>query len=143
MKVAVFGAGALGGVYGVRLALRGNVDVSFVVRPARVDSTEPIIIEAVSGDRREKLEAPERTDHVPSDADVVLLTVGTEDLDALRDSLSASNAPIVVLTPNCASMQANSQPMIPPPSTTALRGNSARARNALLSTTWCWSVTAA
>lgn len=99
MKVAVFGAGALGGVYGTRLALRGQVDVAFVVRPARVGSREPIVIEAVRGERREILEAPARVDAVPPDADVVLLAVGTEDLDALTEPLATSEAPIVVLTP--------------------------------------------
>lgn len=99
MHVAVFGAGALGGVYGVRLALRGGVDVSFVVRPSRVGSTAPIVIETVRKSRREAIESPVRTDVVPPSADVVLLAVGTEDLDALKQPLWASDAPIVVLTP--------------------------------------------
>lgn len=99
MHVAVFGAGALGGVYGVRLALRGGVDVSFVVRPSRVGSTAPIVIETVRKSRREAIESPVRTDVVPPSADVVLLAVGTEDLDALKQPLGASEAPIVVLTP--------------------------------------------
>src|SRR5262245_19091842 len=84
MKVCVFGAGALGCVYGVRLAVRGNVDVAFVVRPARVSSTDPIVIERVRGNLREAIDAPLRSEVVPSDADVVLLAVGTEDLEALR-----------------------------------------------------------
>ncbi|MBN9162189.1 MAG: oxidoreductase, partial [Myxococcales bacterium] len=99
MHVAVFGAGALGGVYGVRLALHGGVDVSFVVRPSRVGSTAPIVIETVRKSRREAIESPVRTDVVPPSADVVLLAVGTEDLDALKLPLGASEAPNVVLTP--------------------------------------------
>jgi 2-dehydropantoate 2-reductase len=99
VKVAIFGAGALGAVYGVRLATRGGVDVVFVVRAARVASTEPIVIESVRKSRREQIDAPARTDVVPADADAILLAVGTEDLDALRGPLATSEAPLVVLTP--------------------------------------------
>lgn len=99
MKVAVFGAGALGSVYGVRLAKMGGVDVTFVVRPARAASTEPIVIERVRGDARDELREPSRVATVPPDADVVLLAVGTEDLDAIAAPLGESGAPIVILTP--------------------------------------------
>lgn len=99
MKVAVVGAGALGGVYGARLALRADVDVAFVVRPARVTSTAPIVIEKVHGDRRETIAAPRRVAAAPEDTDAILLAVGTEDLDALVAPLSITNAPIVILTP--------------------------------------------
>ncbi len=99
MRVAVFGAGALGGTYGVLLAARGGVDVTFVVRPSRVTSREPIAIERVRGDRRDILEDPHRSDVVPGDADVILLAVGTEDLDALKEPIGASTAPLVILTP--------------------------------------------
>ena len=123
MHVAVFGAGALGGVYGVLLATRGGVDVTFVVRPSRVSSREPIAIESVRKDRRDVIEAPRRSDVVPGDADVILLAVGTEDLAALERPIglstgsggtppeppegassaplrsASSTAPIVILTP--------------------------------------------
>jgi 2-dehydropantoate 2-reductase len=99
VKVAVFGAGALGGVYGVLLAARGGVDVSFIVRPARVSSRDPIAIESVRKDRRDVIEAPHRSDVVPGDADVILLAVGTEDIDALHGPIASSSAPIVILTP--------------------------------------------
>lgn len=99
MHVAVFGAGALGAVYGVRLASRTQTDVTFVVRPARVDSPAPITIESVRRKQREKIDTPARAATVPRDADVVLLAVGTEDLEAIRGPLETSDAPIVVLTP--------------------------------------------
>lgn len=99
MRVAVFGAGALGAVYGVRLAVHGDVDVTFVVRPSRVASHEPIAIESVRNDRRDAIDAPDRADVVPGDADVILLAVGTEDLDALKGPIGTSNAPLVILTP--------------------------------------------
>lgn len=97
MRVAILGAGALGSVYGVRLAHHAGVDVTFVVRPARVTSTEPIAIESVRRGRRDTLDTPVRAAVVPESADVVVLTVGTEDLDALP--IGDSTAPIVILTP--------------------------------------------
>ncbi len=99
MHVAIVGAGALGGLYGVRLAVRAKVDVTFVVRPARVSETTPLVLEATNGKSRDVLEQPVRAARVPEDADVVLLAVGTEDLDAVRALLGATEAPVVVLTP--------------------------------------------
>ena len=99
MHVAVFGAGALGLVYGVRLAKRTSVQVTFIVRPARVASKEPYAIESAFNDTREGIEEPVRAAIVPPDADIVLLCVGTEDLDALAGPLAESSAPIVVVTP--------------------------------------------
>jgi ketopantoate reductase len=101
VHVAVFGAGALGSVYGVRLALLSRASVTFVVRPARVASREPIVIERVkeTADRRLEIAAPARSAEVPGDADVILLTVGTDDLEAIRPVLEGSSAPIVVITP--------------------------------------------
>jgi ketopantoate reductase len=99
VNIAVVGAGALGSVYGVRLAVRGNVDVTFVVRPARVTETSAIAIQAIRSGKRDAIERPVRVAHVPPDADVILLTVGTEDVDGLTGLLHASEAPIVILTP--------------------------------------------
>jgi 2-dehydropantoate 2-reductase len=101
MHVAVVGAGALGSVYGARLASRTGASVTFVVRAARVASRAPIVIERVKdvADRRDEIAAPARAAEVPGDADVILLAVGTEDLEAIRPALDASSAPIVVLTP--------------------------------------------
>jgi 2-dehydropantoate 2-reductase len=97
VHIAVIGAGALGLVYGVRLALRTKSTVTFVVRPKRVDSTDPFVIESAWNDARETLDEPRRAAVVPADADVILLAVGTEDLEALP--LGDSTAPIVILTP--------------------------------------------
>lgn len=99
MHVAVYGAGALGCVYGVRLAARTSTTVSFVVRPHRVVESDPLLIERVGEPDAESIVAPRRTATIPDDADVVLLAVGTEDLDAIRPVLEASRAPMVVLTP--------------------------------------------
>lgn len=99
MHVAVYGAGALGSVYGVRLATRARATVSWIVRPAKVTLRAPIVIESVRKDERETIDLPERVAEIPGDADIVLLAVGTEDLDAIRPVLEARDIPIVVLTP--------------------------------------------
>lgn len=99
MHVAVYGAGALGSVYGVRLAARARVDVSWIVRPSKVDLRDPISIESVKKDERETIDVPSRVAEIPGDADVVLLAVGTDDLDAIRPVLERRDIPIVVLTP--------------------------------------------
>lgn len=96
MHVAVVGAGALGAVYGVRVSLRTKATVTHVVRR----SIEPrvTVIESVKGGVREEASIP-RVTEVPGDADVVVVTVGTEDLPALEKALAPSASPIVVLTP--------------------------------------------
>src|SRR5512134_3960484 len=99
MHVAVYGAGALGSVYGVRLATRARVDISWIVRPSKVGRRDPIVIESVRKDERETIDVPERVAEIPGDADLVLLAVGTDDLDAIRPVLEGRDVPIVVLTP--------------------------------------------
>jgi 2-dehydropantoate 2-reductase len=106
LRVAIYGAGALGAVHGVLLAHADSVDVSFVVRakhlglrPNHPQTTAPIVIERVHGGRRSSIEEPDRVTAVPEDADAILVAVGTENLPAIEDALLASSAPIVVLTP--------------------------------------------
>lgn len=104
MHVAIVGAGALGSVYGVRLATRTKASVSFVVRRPR-DPNAPIALERGSltprprRATREVIERPEVHLEVPADADVVLVAVGTNALPAILPALEATSAPVVVLTP--------------------------------------------
>ncbi|WP_437721932.1 ketopantoate reductase family protein [Sorangium sp. So ce861] len=80
MRISIVGAGALGQVYGVRLAAQGD-DVTFVVRPERVDDARPFVIEQVnSADRRDTLERPRLAADIPADAEVVLVTVRFDQL---------------------------------------------------------------
>ncbi len=112
MRISIVGAGALGRVYGVRLAAQGD-DVTFVVRPERVADVRPFVIEQVnSADRRDTLERPRLAADIPADAEVVLITVRFDQLapgpgvggaaggrtvaDLLRGGPAA---PVVVLTP--------------------------------------------
>lgn len=106
MHVAIVGAGALGAVYGTYVQRHTPASVSFVVRPNRVASREPIVVERVHFTRkrgaveaREIIDEPVLVDRVPPDADVVVLAVGTDDLDAIRPLLEGTSAPVVVLTP--------------------------------------------
>ena len=103
MHVTIVGAGALGRIYGVRLAVQGE-QVSFVVRKARLTETTPFVIERVGGDkRRDVLDRPHRVDEVPRSTAGVLVAVRFDQLDAdgaLAGTLRAAPpVPIVILTP--------------------------------------------
>lgn len=98
VHVAVVGAGALGAVYGARLANAGAT-VTFVVRSIP-EGARPIAIERVENGERHRVEAPRRATAVPADADVILVCVRYEQLDAALASLLApSAAPVVTMTP--------------------------------------------
>jgi ketopantoate reductase len=97
MHVAIVGAGALGTVYGARLARFGGCDVSIVARapgPAAVARLERV-------DDGDVLvwQMPARVDRAPPQADVVLACVRYEHLDALPPRVEGGRAPVVVMTP--------------------------------------------
>jgi len=101
MHVAIVGAGALGRVYGVRLAVSG-VTVTFVVRPARQAEQTPFKLVRIDGDRREDtLASPTRSATLPPSADCVVVCVRADQLDApLHAELAGlPNVPVVMLTP--------------------------------------------
>jgi 2-dehydropantoate 2-reductase len=100
MHVAIIGMGALGRVYGVRLAAHAACAVTFVVRPGRTESC--LCIRRIDGDAAsDVLESPKLSCAIPSDADVVLVCVRAEQLDAGLDAmlLAAPEAPVLTLTP--------------------------------------------
>lgn len=108
MHVIVLGAGALGRIYGVRLAATG-VAVSFLVRKSRLDDSHSFVVEQVNGEkRRDVIERPKRIDAIPNDATVVLLTVRFDQIDQIRrdpnDELArllrdGPAVPIIVMSP--------------------------------------------
>ncbi|WP_437851905.1 ketopantoate reductase family protein [Sorangium sp. So ce363] len=112
MRVTIVGAGALGRIYGVRLATQGD-DVTFVVRPERAGDVRPFVVEQVNGaDRRDTLDRPRLAAEIPADADIVLITVRFDQLVPRADLGGAAGgrsvadllrggpaAPAVVLTP--------------------------------------------
>ncbi|XYH95168.1 ketopantoate reductase family protein [Sorangium sp. So ce1128] len=86
MRISIVGAGALGRVYGVRLATQGD-DVTFVVRPERVADVRPFVIEQVnSADRRDTLERPRLAADIPADAELVLVAVRFDQLAPRPDA---------------------------------------------------------
>src|SRR5437868_4680305 len=97
MRVAIVGAGALGSVYGARLATLGDCDVSMVAREARPRAE--VVLERV--DRADSIHwaSPATLLEAPANADVVLACVRYEQLAALPTKLGESRAPVVVLTP--------------------------------------------
>jgi ketopantoate reductase len=102
VHVAIVGAGALGRVYGVRLAKRSPSGVTLVVRKERATDRRPLRIVRIDGDGATDVwEQPALATEVPGHADVILVTVRVEQLDASLDRLleSSAAAPVVVLTP--------------------------------------------
>jgi ketopantoate reductase len=112
VHVAVVGAGALGRVYGVRLARVANEEVTFVVRDVSPAASEPgtrgasarapFVLERVDQhDDVLRLDAPAVATEVPRNADLVLVCVRGEQLGAELEALLARgpDAPAVVLTP--------------------------------------------
>lgn len=101
MHVAIVGAGALGRVYGARLEQRNGANVTFVVRAPRL-ADGAIQLERVDGDRAAlALLHPARAIAVPGDADVVLVCVRGDQLDAALVALlrAGPDVPAVILTP--------------------------------------------
>lgn len=99
MKIAIVGAGALGRIYGVRLAARH--EVVFVVRPARLGETEPFRVEhAVPLGAAHAIRAPRRVDSIPVDCDAAIVTLRFDTIvradDDLRRALAAPPRTLVV-----------------------------------------------
>ncbi|WP_394845605.1 hypothetical protein LZC95_52315 [Pendulispora brunnea] len=101
LHVAIVGAGSLGSVFGVRLASgKDPVRVSFVTRSVP-EAVNPLRIEKVDGAGGSLvLEEPVRVTAIPQDADVVLVCVRFEQIDArLVGLLAPVKAPVVTMTP--------------------------------------------
>jgi ketopantoate reductase len=101
MRVAVVGAGALGSVYGGRLAFLGGCDVTLIAKAASGPGVRTRL-ERADGAAEAPLDwirPDERTGPVPSDADVVLVCVRYEQLDSVVGAARDSGAPLVFLTP--------------------------------------------
>ena len=75
MKIAVIGAGAVGGYFGGRLALGGN-DVAFLVRGKTLEALRsgPLRVDSIKGDFEVDVRATDRPEEI-EDAEVVLVAV--------------------------------------------------------------------
>jgi len=97
LHVCIVGAGALGNVYGARLARRAGCEVSVVARapgpPAQVR------LEKVDDGDILLWTAPARVTSPPEGTDVILAFVRYEQLAALPGRVGGGNTPVVVLTP--------------------------------------------
>lgn len=100
MHVAILGAGAIGLVYGTRLAASAT-QVSFIVRPDRRASFVAPHLELVRSDEPLSLRDPVLLEKIPSSANVVLLCVRVEQLDDALIALLNENPriPVLSLTP--------------------------------------------
>ena len=97
MRVAIVGAGALGSVYGARLAAFADCEISVVARaPAPPSVTR---LERVEDGEVLRWQVPARVTSAPPRADVIVAFVRYEQLDTLPERLTASSAPVVVMTP--------------------------------------------
>jgi 2-dehydropantoate 2-reductase len=86
----------------VRLAVRAKSGVTFVVKGERATDAGSLRIVRVDGDRAEDTwERPVLSNAIPHQADVVLVAVRAEQLDASLDGLvdAGPPVPVVVLTP--------------------------------------------
>jgi len=97
VRVCIVGAGALGSVYGARLARFASCEVSVVARstgPAAHERLERVDDGEVLG-----WDVPPRVTEAPRLADVVLAFVRYEQLSTLPARVGGSQAPVVVMTP--------------------------------------------
>jgi 2-dehydropantoate 2-reductase len=97
LHLALIGAGALGCVYGVRLAAAG-ARVTFVVRPQRLESRTPMLLEQVGGSQPHELREPAMAASVPNDATVMALAVRADNLDERLGALLGAAPPVPVLS---------------------------------------------
>jgi len=97
MRVAIVGAGALGSVYGGRLAKLAACDVSVVARAVGPPSLARL--ERIEDGEVLNWPMPARVSTAPSDADVILAFVRYEQLASLPARVGAGSAPVVVMTP--------------------------------------------
>ena len=99
MRIAILGAGAIGGYFGGRLVEAGE-DVTFLVRPERKARLlqHGLRIESVYGDAT--LPVTARTaDELTEPFDVVLLTCKAYDLDAAIDAIRPAVGPGTAVLP--------------------------------------------
>ena len=97
MHVCIVGAGALGSVYGARLARFAGCEVSVVARSAAPATRERF--ERVEDGEVLAWDVPPRVTEAPRLADVVLAFVRYEQLSTLPARVGGTPAPVVVMTP--------------------------------------------
>jgi ketopantoate reductase len=97
MRVVVVGAGALGSVYGARLACMSGCQVNVVARAPAAARVRRL--ECVHDGSSLDWAVPARLERAPADAQVILVFVRYEYLDAVVDRVAGSAAVVVLMTP--------------------------------------------
>ena len=95
MKIAIIGAGAIGGYVGAKLALAGN-QVTFIVRGANLDAIRARGIRLISADGAEQVAADvQATDDYSAAGpqDLVILAMKAHQLEAIVEELPALYGP--------------------------------------------------
>jgi len=99
MKIAVIGAGAIGGLVGARLALAGE-DVTFIVRGANLQAIRARGIKLIEADGRERVARNVRATDDYDDAgvhDLVILAMKAHQVDAVADAVPKLFGPHTVV----------------------------------------------
>jgi ketopantoate reductase len=97
VHVCIVGAGALGSVYGARLARFAGCEVSVVARSVAPATRERL--ERVEDGEVLEWDVPPRVTEAPRLADVVLAFVRYEQLSTLSERVGGPLAPVVMMTP--------------------------------------------
>jgi 2-dehydropantoate 2-reductase len=95
VKIAIIGAGAIGGYVGAKLALAGN-QVSFIVRGANLDAIRSRGVRLIAADGSEQVAADVvATDDysAPGPQDLVILAMKAHQLEGVADQLPALLGP--------------------------------------------------
>ena len=95
MKIAIIGAGAIGGYVGAKLAIAGN-EVTFIVRGANLHAIRARGIRLIAADGSDQVAADvQATDDyaAPGPQDLVILAMKAHQLDAVADKVAALLGP--------------------------------------------------
>jgi 2-dehydropantoate 2-reductase len=101
MKIAIIGAGAIGGYVGVRLALAGE-DVTFIVRGANLDAIRANGMKLITHDGNEQVARSVKATNDYAEAgvqDVVILAMKAHQVEAVLPELPKLIGPQTVIVP--------------------------------------------
>src|SRR5688572_14506980 len=101
MKIAIIGAGAIGGLVGAKFALAGE-DVTFLVRGRNLQAIREHGIKLIDADGREHVARDvQPTDDyaLPGPQDVVILAMKAHQVEAVLHSLPPLLGPRTVIVP--------------------------------------------
>jgi 2-dehydropantoate 2-reductase len=101
LKIAVIGAGAIGGYVGVKLAAAGE-DVTFIARGANLEALRSRGLKLINADGTQEQVAPVKVTDTPAAAgpqDLVILAVKAHQLEAVARDIEALFGPDTAVVP--------------------------------------------